>query len=257
MRDYSSYQTINVERDGPILQLTINRPDHENALDGQMHLEMTHIFHDVRSDYDAKVIVLTGAGDFFLNTVDFDWYVTADSNDWLRVVREAKWIIQDILTVPQPIVVGLNGDANGFGCSLVSYGDIVVAAEDATMSDPHTKFGLVAGDGCAMTLPLMMGANRAKEYLMLGGKLSAQQLHEMGVVNRVVPREQLHDETMKVARELANMPTEAVQWTKATVNKMVQFSTLIGSDTALGHEGMSWYLPPARDVVEDYVRSTK
>jgi enoyl-CoA hydratase/carnithine racemase len=252
---YERYQELKVDRDGGVLTITLNRPAQQNAVNARMHEEFTRIFTDVRADEEARVIVITGAGDSFCNAADIDWYVTIEETEWLRIIREAKWIIQDIMTVPQPIVIGLNGNAMGFGSSLVTLGDLVIAAEGAVMGDHHAGFGLVCGDGGAMTLPFTMGLNRAKEYLMLGREYSAEELLQMGVVNRVVPRDRLDAELKEVANQLAEMPSEALQWTKTTLNRVVQFSALLSLESAMGHEGWTWHLRPARKLLEDFKAS--
>lgn len=247
-RDYSKYTELVVERKGEVLRVTMNRPDTKNAFTAEMHTQFSNLFHEIRSD-DVRVVVLTGAGDYFSIAADLDWYGGIDSDEWLRLMREAKWIVQDMLALPQPLVVAMNGDAMGLGSSLVSMADFVIAAQGARLGDHHAGMGLVCGDGGAMTYPFSMGMQRAKEFFMLGREFGVEELHAMGVVTRVVPRAQLEAEVDDVVASLLKVPKEALEWTKATLNRMVNFSSFLGTDYALGHEGWSWYLEPSQSFL--------
>lgn len=244
---YDGYERLLIDRDGEILTITLNRPNEENAVDAKMHTEFSTIFTEVRAD-PAKVIVITGAGDWFCHAGDFEWYLTFDEAEWLRVMREGKWIIHDAMTVPQPIVISMNGNAMGFGCTLVGLGDIVVAAEGARLGDHHAGYGVVSGDGGALLHPLAMGSNRAKELYLMNREFSAEELKELGVVSQVVPKEELARVTREVAEELAALPAESLQWTKWSLNRLQQFSTMMTIDGSLGHQGWSWHLEAARKI---------
>lgn len=244
---YERYETLVVDRDDDVLTITLNRPEHENACDAQMHTELSTIFTEVRAD-PAKVIVLTGAGDWFCHAGDFEWYLTIQEEEWLRVMREGKWILHDAMTVPQPIIIALNGPAMGIGCTLVGIGDIVIAAEGARLGDHHAGYGVVSGDGGVMLHPLSMGLMRAKQLYLMNRELSAVDLRELGIAAEVVPQEQLMDKVMEIARELASLPAESLQWTKWSLNRMMQFSTMLTIDGSLGHQGWSWHLEPARRI---------
>lgn len=245
MSYYDDYSAVKVRRDGDVLTVTLNRPDHKNAFTAEMHTEFTRLFHDIRSD-DVRVVVLTGAGEHFSVAADLQWYAGIDENEWLRLMREAKWIVHDMLAIPQPIVVAMNGDAIGLGSSIVSLADFVVAVEGATLADHHAAMGLVCGDGGAMTYPLSMGLQRAKEFFMLGREFTASELKEMGVFTEVVPRTDLDSAVDQITEKLLQVPREAMQWTKTTLNRMAQFSSFLSTDYALGHEGWSWHLPPSQ-----------
>lgn len=249
MSSYDHYKTILVERDGDVLTLTLNRPEHENACDDVMHTELSRIFGEVRAD-QAKAIVITGAGDeWFLHAGDWEWYLTIEEDEWLKVMREGKWIMHDAMTVPQPIVVALNGHAMGIGCTLVGLGDIVVAAEGARVGDHHAGYGIVSGDGGAMIHPLSMGVARAKQMYLMNRELTAEEMYELGMVYSLVPKDEVKQEATRVAQELASLPAQGLQWTKWSLNRMLQFSTMMTIDGSLGHQGWSRHLEPAQRIL--------
>jgi enoyl-CoA hydratase len=251
MSSYDHYETILVERDGDVLTLTLNRPDHENSCNDVMHTELSRIFCEVRAD-PAKAIVITGAGDdWFLHAGDWDWYLTIEEEEWLKVMREGKWIMHDAMTVPQPIVVAMNGNAMGVGCTIVGLGDVIVAREGAVLGDHHAGYGLVSGDGGVIIHPLSMGVARAKQLYLLNREVSAEELFDLGIAYKVCPRGEVLAEAQKIAQELAALPAQGLQWTKWALNRMVQFSTMMTIDGSLGHQGWSRHLEPAQKILKD------
>jgi enoyl-CoA hydratase len=239
--DYADYERLGVERRGDVLVVRIQHPGN-----GAEHTELSRLFCQVRAD-DVKVVVITGVANTFMPLADMTWYASVGEEDWLRLMREGKWLLRDLADLPQPVVVGLNGPAVGLGASIATLADVIIAADDASMSDAHVTMGLVAGDGGAMTFPLSMGLHRTKAFYLMNQTLSAKELHDAGVVAEVVPREQLEDRVLAVAEEIAAAPSEALQWTKMVLNRGLQMSLLLGAEASMGHEGWSWHLRTAQD----------
>src|SRR5204863_5579789 len=121
--------------------------------------------------------------------------------DHLR--RDAKQMIWDLLDVELPIVAALNGPAVGLGASLALLCDVIFMADSATIADPHVRVGIVAGDGGTAIWPLVLGPARAKQYLLTGDAVSAAEAEQIGLVNRVVPAAELHQEALAFAHRLA------------------------------------------------------
>lgn len=238
--DYQSYRELRVQRDGDVLTVGLEKPGN-----GEKHTELSRLFAEVRAD-DVRVVVLTGAGDQFMPHANMQWYAGVGERDWLRLMREGKWVIRDMVELPQPVVVALNGDAVGLGASIASFADIIVAAETATMTDRHLAMSLVAGDGGALSLPLSMGVHRAKAFYLLNRPMTARELHEAGVVTTVVPRAELDGAVGQVVQQLLSQSREALQWTKMVLNRQYQMSLLLGGEASLGHEGWSWHLADAQ-----------
>jgi enoyl-CoA hydratase/carnithine racemase len=241
--NYSRYKHLQIARHEDILTITLNRPERRNSVNAGMHTEFSTIFTDVRAD-SAKAIVITGAGDWFSDNGDPDWL--PDEEEWLRIVREGRWMIHDAMSVPQPIVIALNGNAMGFGCSVVALGDIVIAASGSRLGDHHISSGVAAGDGGVAFFPLTMGVMQAKRMYLLEQELTAEELFEAGVIERVVPRSEILNAAYEVANRLAAMPTSSLQWTKWSLNRILQFSVMLSVDGAFAHEGWSRHLAAAR-----------
>jgi enoyl-CoA hydratase len=220
--DYSGYNDIAVEREGRVLRLTLNRPDSLNAVTPAMHAELATIFADIKRDKQVDVVTLTGAGRGFCAGADLK-HPILDRESADKIFTEAREIIVNILELDQPIITGVNGPAAGLGATLALFGDIVIASERARIGDTHVKVGLAAGDGGAVIWPILVGVNKAKELLMTGEVIDAQEALRIGLVNHVVPHEKLDETVMEMANNLVAGNTMAIQFTKKAVNQYVKW----------------------------------
>ncbi len=164
-----------------------------------MHHELSRIFLDAQDDPDSDLIVLTGAGRAFCAGGDTAWFKThiEDQSSFRAIGPEAKRIVTSLLDLEKPILCRLNGAAAGLGATIALMCDVIIASDKAVIGDPHVKVGLVAGDGGAIIWPQLIGFARAKEMLMTGEMLAADRALALGLINHVVPPDQLD---AKVAR---------------------------------------------------------
>jgi enoyl-CoA hydratase len=141
----------------------------------------------------------------------------------------------------------------GLGCSLALLSDLVLIADDAYVADPHVQVGLVAGDGGALVLPLLVGLTRAKELLFLGERVSAEEALRLGIANRVVPKDKLLDEAMDLAGRLAALPAQALRGTKRAVNLHLEQAMAAVLEPALLAERDSMHDPDHIAAVEQII----
>ncbi len=237
---FEDYKTISFKREGKVLTVTLNRPDVLNAVNGDLHTELSHVFYDVATD-PADIIVLTGAGRAFCAGGDIDWMQSGvdDPLGFDSVVFEAKKIIFGLLDCEKPIICRLNGDAVGLGATIALFCDIIIARDDARIGDPHVSVGLVAGDGGAVIWPQLIGYARAKEYLMTGKLMHAEDAVAMGLINHAVPAGELDEATDRMATRLANGAAQAIRWTKVSVNVGLKQLAHSIMDTSLAYESLS------------------
>lgn len=221
--DYAKYKYILVERIGKILRLTLNRPERLNAIIPEMHTEITGLFGDIRQDHDADVIIITGAGRGFCAGADLSRPFPDDRAGIDKVFTEAREILLHILEIDQPIISAVNGPAAGLGVTLALFADIVIASDRAKLGDTHVKVGVVAGDGGVVIWPLLVGVNKAKEMLMTGQVIEAQEALRIGLVNHVVPHEELDKTAMDMAKQLLDGHKMAIQGTKKAVNLYIKW----------------------------------
>ena len=257
--NYDSYKTILAERKNRILTLTLNRSEQLNAIDEELHEELSRIFYDVSSDKDTDVVILTGAGKAFCAGGDLEWInrMHGDPKAFARTVWEGKRIVNGLLDLEQPIIARLPGHAIGLGCTLALFCDLIYASEIAKLGDPHVSVGLVAGDGGAVIWPQLIGYPKAKEYLMTGDLLSAPQAQELGLINYSVSTEQLDVCVEAMAQRLANGATNAIKWTKVSINQGLKQVANAVLDTAFNFEAMSQMTQDHKIATEAFLNKEK
>lgn len=236
--DNASFDTLEVERIGDVVRVTIAHPHSElNAVDDALHHELTVLFGLLRRESDARAAVLTGREKAFSAGGDYAWFPTLDNPGRLHNLRrDATQLIWDLVDIEIPVVAAVNGPAVGLGATIALLCDVIIMADSATIADPHVRVGIVAGDGGTAIWPLLVGPARAKEYLLTGDSLSAPEAERIGLVNRVVPAERLQSEALDLAERFAAGAPLAIQYTKAAVNKLIKEALHTSFDFAVGHE---------------------
>ncbi|HEY3428010.1 MAG TPA: enoyl-CoA hydratase-related protein [Acidimicrobiia bacterium] len=236
--DGAGFKSIRIERADQVLVATIARPDSPlNAVDAVLHHELATLFRLLRRERQARAVLLTGEGSAFCAGGDFSWFPTLRSTERLvELRRDAKQMIWDLVDLELPLVVAINGPAVGLGATIALLGDVIFIAEGAHVADPHVRVGIVAGDGGTAIWPLLVGPARAKQYLLTGDPVPAQEAERIGLVNRVVPAAELMTEAMAMASRLAEGAPLAIQYTKVAVNQLVKQALQAAFDYATGHE---------------------
>jgi enoyl-CoA hydratase len=239
MVDFTRYRTIRHERRDRVLTLILNRPEALNAVDGEMHAELTQVFFDAANDPLSDVIVLTGEGKAFSSGGDIRWMQSIIDEGFDLTAREAKRIIVSLLDCEKPIIARINGHATGFGATLALFCDIIIAAETAKIGDPHVQVGFTAGDGGAVIWPQLVGYARAKEYLMTGDLMTAVEAARIGLINHSVPSEELDNRVYGLATRLVEGSQVAIRTTKMSIN--IGLKQLVASimDACLAYEALS------------------
>jgi enoyl-CoA hydratase len=238
------YQTLIVEQANKVATVTLNRPERLNAVDPTMHNELEEFFGAINGDEDVNAIVLTGAGRAFCAGGDMRGAANTDPEENYRGApvtfgRGPRRLILNMLEIEVPVIAAVNGDAIGLGATLALLCDVIIASETARIADTHVKMGLVAGDGGALVWPLLVGVHRAKEYLMTGDFVPAPEAERIGLINHVVPPDETLPKAQEMAERLANGPTWAIRWTKASVNKTLRDRFNLILDTSLAYEAIT------------------
>lgn len=248
-----------VTAEGPIRLVELNRPDRLNSTSEALHTALAGVWDAIAADQDARVAVLTGRGRAFSAGGNFEVMTRVQRDAAFRDqnVVEARRIITGMLRCPVPIIAAVNGPAVGLGCSLALLSDLVLIAEDAHVADPHLQVGLVAGDGGALVLPLLVGLARAKELLFLGSRVGAEEAVRLGIANRVVPKDKLLDEAMDLARRLAALPAQALRDTKRAVNLHLEAAMATAGEAALLAERESMHSPEHIALVEQIIARSR
>ena len=257
MSTYDLPPELTVDADGPVRIVRLNRPDHLNATNRDLHAGLAGLFPQIDADLDARVVVLTGNGRAFSAGGDFGYIDQLISDDGLRqeTLVHAKQIVAGMVACRVPIVAAVNGPAVGLGCSLVALSDIVFMAESAHLADPHVMVGLVAADGGPVTWPLLMSLQLAKEYALTGDRIPAQRAAEIGLANHVCPDDEVVDRALACAQRIAALPARAVEDTRRVLNLHLERAVLATIDFALAAEDRSFGSPELRANI-DRLRGT-
>ena len=211
------------EVDDGIATLTFNRPEVMNALTFEIYTQLRDLFETLRYDEAVKVIVLTGAGDNFCSGGDVYQIIgellKRDMKGHLEFTRMTGAVVQHMRLLDKPIIAALNGMTAGAGSVLALASDLRIASEKARFAFLFTKVGLTGADmGAGYLLPRVVGIGRAFELLLLGDTIDATTAERYGLVNRVVPHDELLATAHTIARRLAQGPTFAISMTKHMLN---------------------------------------
>jgi enoyl-CoA hydratase len=211
---------INIDRDGPVAVITVNRPKVLNALNSQTLDELRRAILDMTHDDSVRVVVLTGAG-------EKSFVAGADINE-LSVLTPAgarehavagQHVFDLIEHMGKPVIAAINGYALGGGCELAMACTIRVAADTAKFGQPEINLGLIPGYAGTQRLSRIVGRGRALELLLTGDQISAAEALRLGLVNRVVPAAELMNEAKTLATALAAKPPIAVRYILEAVHK--------------------------------------
>jgi enoyl-CoA hydratase/carnithine racemase len=211
-------QDIVYVKEGPIATVTLNRPDRLNAFTGQMIFGLVEAIEDARADNDIRVIVITGAGRGFCSGLDMAAQAGGEgigpgvTGGRMRIGGPSLPIL--MLSLDKPTIASINGPAIGWGLELAQLCDIRIASDKAVMGDMHVKRGLVPDNGGHWLLPRLIGWAKACEIMFLGERMDASEAARIGLVNIVVPHEELERTTKEWATKIASNAPLAVQMAK-------------------------------------------
>lgn len=203
-----------------IATITLNRPEVYNAFNDPLSYELQDALKQVKKDNSVRTVVLTGAGKAFSSGQDLKASQEAGKRSFLDSLQKRyNPIIRAIRELPKPVICKLNGVAAGAGCSLALACDIIIASEQASMIEIFVNIALVLDSGSSYFLPRTVGYHRAFELATKATKLSAQDALQLGLVNKVVPAEELDAAVAAEAAYYAAAPTKAIALMKKMLTK--------------------------------------
>jgi enoyl-CoA hydratase/carnithine racemase len=211
------------EVENGVATITLNRPDQLNALTFEIYAQLRDLMAELRLDDQVKVVIVTGAGNAFCAGGDvykiIGELLERDMRSHIEFARMTGALIQNMRLLDKPIIAAVNGMAAGAGAVIALASDLRIASEQARFAFLFTKVGLTGADmGAAYLLPRVVGQGRATELLMFGDTIDAATAERFGLVNKIVP----HDELLNVTREWADRlkrgPAFAMAMTKTMIN---------------------------------------
>jgi 2-(1,2-epoxy-1,2-dihydrophenyl)acetyl-CoA isomerase len=219
----ASHETVDLSTDGSAARILLNRPDALNAWNEQFGKDLNDAVQTVAGDDSIRAVLITGAGRGFSSGADLKEQRTSDGGGPPDLSARLKEIYHPIITglreMPKPVVSAVNGPAVGIGCSLALAADLIVAAESAYFLLAFVNIGLVPDGGSTAFIPARVGYARAAEMAMLGERVPAQQALDWGLINRVVPDDELEAASSELLERLANGPTRSYAGAKRLLNR--------------------------------------
>lgn len=214
-----SYETIRVDREGPLTIITLNRPERLNAMPPQMADELGQAFYDLG---DARAVLITGEGKGFCSGADLAARGSGSAlggkgGSHEALINHYNPAISQLIRANVPVVCAVNGPAAGVGCSLALAADFTIAAKSAYFLQAFVNIGLVPDGGSTWLLARAVGRARATRMMMLGEKISGEQAEEWGLIYKCVEDADLMSEARALAEKLANGPTVAYATMKRNI----------------------------------------
>ncbi|USA61607.1 enoyl-CoA hydratase-related protein [Qipengyuania citrea] len=220
-----SYETITVEQRDAVTLITLNRPKALNALNSKVLEELIDAFAAYQADNSQLCAVLTGSGDkAFAAGADIKEMSEKEAADFYLEDFFAPWTSEIVKKTRKPWIAAVNGFALGGGCELAMMADFIIASENAKFGQPEIKLGVAPGMGGSQRLTKAVGKSKSMEMCLTGRMMDAEEAERSNLVARVVPHDQLLDEAMKTAKQIASMPPMAAIANKEMVNAAFEAS---------------------------------
>ncbi|MFZ3171474.1 MAG: short-chain-enoyl-CoA hydratase [Carboxydocellales bacterium] len=227
------FNNLLIEKDAGIAIVTINRPKALNALNAETLSELSQAFAALGVDNSIKVIILTGSGDkAFVAGADISYMRDLNAIEGRNFALLGQRVFSEIENLPKPVIAAINGFTLGGGCELAMSCDIRIASEMGQFGQPEVNLGVIPGFAGTQRLPRLIGKGIAKEMLYTGDMIGANDAFRMGLVNKVVPVEQLLDSAKELAQKIASKSTVIIRLCKDAVNKGLEMDL----EKAIAHE---------------------
>ncbi len=257
-----NYKHIIVEKIDGVAKITMNRPERLNALMAEMNDEITSALRDLDQDNSVRVVILTGAGRAFsaggdINQMQEKYYIM-DALELRRVLQKGvKTIVSTIWNMEKPIIAAVNGVATGAACNIAFACDLVFASENARFGEVFIRVGLGPDGGGSYLLPRLVGIHKAKELFFTGRIFDAKEAEHLGLVNRVVPPEELESNVMDFAKGLAQRPTRALGVAKKAVNEALNLSMEQALDYEMTLQSLCFQTEENKELVKEFLEKKK
>lgn len=218
----SEFKTIMIEVSGAICTLTINRPDALNALSTEVLSELSQALDDVAKLAEVRVLIITGAGRSFVAGADIAEMSRFTPAEALAFGEKGAAVFRKVELLPIPVIAAVNGFALGGGCELAMACDIRYASDKAKFGQPEVGLGICPGFSGTQRLPRLVGAGIASELIFTARVIRADEALEIGLVNRVVPADELMQTVQTLAEEIAQKSPSAVSASKQAIQRGLQ-----------------------------------
>lgn len=216
------FQNLLFKKEGNIGILSINNPKSLNALNSTVFSEISTAIDMVEADKEVNVLVITGEGKAFIAGADIDEMKNLNAEEARKFGKIGSDVFRKIELMEKPVIAAVNGFALGGGCELAMSCDIRIASQMANFGQPEVSLGIIPGFSGTLRLPRLVGIAKAKELIYTGNIISAEEAEKIGLVNKVVPQEELMNVTLKLANKIASVAQIAVKYSKVAINRGIE-----------------------------------
>lgn len=253
-----SYETVKVEREENVLWLVLNRPHRLNAFNDVLMEELADALETAERDSSIRCVVITGEGDrAFSAGADVTMFPKATPVKAEEFSRLGQKIFSKIEEMSKPVIAAINGFALGGGLELALACDFRIAAEHAELGCPEIGLGLIPGWGGTQRLVRIVGLAKAKEMVMLGVRVKAEEALKIGLVHKVVHYEKLRDEVRELAKKLSEGPPVALKYAKQALNFGTQVPLEAGLRLEAGLMALTFSTEDLKEGVEAFMSRRK
>ncbi len=252
-----SYANILVEKKESIGVIKINRPNNLNALNKDTILELTKAVEELEKDKSIKVAILTGEGKAFIAGADIKQMRDMNPSEAKKFAEMGHNLLMNIEKSRLPFIAAINGYALGGGCEVMMACDICIAAVSAKIGQPEINLGIHPGFGGTQRLPRLVGRMKAKELLLTGDNIDANEAHRIGLVNMVVPDDKIMEEAMKMAGKIASKSTVQTDFIKALVNKGMEVDLKKACELEISYFSKSFQTEDQKEGMSAFLEKRK
>lgn len=222
------YKNLIYKTNNGIAYITINRPESLNALSNEVLDELHTAFNAVENDTKVKSVILTGEGKAFVAGADIAEMVKLSTLEGRAMMVKGQNVMNQIEMLNKPVIAAVNGYALGGGCELAMACDIRIASENAKFGQPEVNLGIIPGFGGTQRLPRLVGKGMGKYLIMTAEMIDAYEAYRIGLVEKVVPAEELIGIAEKTARIIMSKAPIAIQAAKLSINKGINLDIMTG-----------------------------
>jgi len=222
------YQNLIYEVKEGIAYITVNRPKALNALSSEVLDELYEAFTSANNDPLVQIVILTGAGKAFVAGADISQMVNLNTLDGRAMMIKGQNVMNLIETIDKPVIGAINGFALGGGCELAMACDIRIASEKAKFGQPEVNLGIIPGFGGTQRLPRLVGKGMGKYLIMTAEMIDAQEAYRIGLVEKIVPAEELIGTAEKIAKTIMSKAPIAIKAAKLAVNNGISLDVKTG-----------------------------
>jgi enoyl-CoA hydratase/carnithine racemase len=237
-RDGFPNARLNRSKSG-VLEVALHTDGGTLVFNGHTHEQFVDLFHAIGSDPDNRVVILTGSGDAFMETITPEGFDFFTPQGYDKIYREGRKVLMNILDIEAPLIAAVNGPAR-LHSEYILLADIVLATPSTVFQDkPHFELGIVPGDGVHLLWQEVIGSVRGRYFILTRQELDAETAKEWGAVNEIVPSNELLPRAREIAEGLAKLPPLTTKYTRITLTQKLRRIIDEGVTLGLALEGIS------------------